>query len=244
MKKFKLLLVAFFVAILAVPFAVRAEESTIERPKITVYMFRGETCPVCANALAFFDSIEEEYGKYYELVTYEVWNDKENSQLLDDVAEYLDTKITGVPFIMIGDKTYPGFLDSWGEEIKAQIVAEYNKSDEERTDLLENMKNGVKLENSAKDRENLIISVISIVVIALIVTFLILARRGNGEKKNVTESKKEDFTSEEEDSVKIEEDEEKVVKNAKNTKNAKTKTNKKNTTGTRTKTKKKNSKAE
>ena len=109
MKKIKTLIIALLLFALIVPFSVSAEEETTDSSKVNVYLFRGEGCGFCASALSFFDSIEEEYGKYYNLITYEVFKDVENAEFLNQVAEYLDTTISGVPFIIIGDKTYPGF---------------------------------------------------------------------------------------------------------------------------------------
>lgn len=196
MKKIKNLLLAFLMVLLVIPVAVNAEgEETAERSKIPVYMFRGEGCSVCANTLSFFDSIQEEYGKYFELITYEVWNDASNAELLNQMADYLGTKITGVPFIMIGEKTYPGFLDSMGDEIKQQIVTEYNRSDEERTDLLKNMQNGVE---PKKTNDDLIITIVGLVVVAAVVTFLVLARKNNKKEATNKNETKEDARVEEE----------------------------------------------
>ena len=54
--------------------------------KINIYIFWGDGCPHCEEAIKFFNSIEDEYGKYYKLVKYEVWNDQDNSKLMDEVA--------------------------------------------------------------------------------------------------------------------------------------------------------------
>ena len=183
MKKIRTIIIALLLFALVIPFSVNSEETTSENSKINVYLFRGEGCAFCASALSFFDSIEEEYGQYYNLVTYEVWNDVENAELLNQVAEYLNTTIKGVPFIIIGDKTYPGFQEAWGEEIKQDIVNEYNKSVEERTDIVENVKNGVEPDKSST---NTIISIISILFIIGIIAFIVFARK---EKDNYKEVK-------------------------------------------------------
>ena len=178
MKKIRTIIIALLLFALVIPFSVNSEETTSENSKINVYLFRVEGCTFCASALSFFDSIEEEYGQYYNLVTYEVWNDVENAELLNQVAEYLNTTINGVPFIIIGDKTYPGFQEAWGEEIKQDIVNEYNKGVEERTDIVENVKNGVEPDNT-------IISIISILFIIGIIAFIVFARKEKDNSKEV-----------------------------------------------------------
>ena len=235
MKKIKTLIIALLLFALIVPFSVSAEEETTDSSKVNVYLFRGEGCGFCASALSFFDSIEEEYGKYYNLITYEVWKDVENAEFLNQVAEYLDTTINGVPFIIIGDKTYPGFQESWGEEIKQDIINEYNKSVEERTDIIENVKNGIEPEKSSTD---VVISLISLALVAGIIAFIVVARKGNSDEKKLDE---EEIIEE-----KIEKKARKITTSKSNSKNSSTKTSttKKNNTNNKetTKTSNKNKK--
>ena len=120
MKKISLLLV--LVLMLCIPFlsTVKAEEKS----KIIVYLFRGEGCPHCADAEEFFENLskDEEYSKYYTLKDYEVWYDKDNSELMDKVAAALgDESGSGVPFIVIGDKSYRGYSDAMADQIKETI---------------------------------------------------------------------------------------------------------------------------
>ena len=99
------------------------------KDKINVYFFHGDGCPHCEDATRFFDSIGEEYKKYYNLEKYEVWHDKENSSLMEKVRRRLgDDPKGGVPYIVVGKKSFSGFDDSVGEQIKKAISDEYNKS--------------------------------------------------------------------------------------------------------------------
>ena len=136
MKKLKYLFVVF-VAFLAMPFMVFADDTeatptptpaeTEETPsKVNVYLFRGEGCPHCEEMLEFFDSIEEEFGQYYTMNTYEVWYNQDNADLMQDVADKLGVSATGVPFLVIGDQTWNGYASSYDAEIEAKILSEYN----------------------------------------------------------------------------------------------------------------------
>ena len=49
--------------------------------KINIYMFRGQGCYYCRNFLSFLNSRADDYGKYFNLVAFEVWNDSNNNQL-------------------------------------------------------------------------------------------------------------------------------------------------------------------
>ena len=89
--------------------------------QITIYLFRGKGCPHCEDFLNFLNSISPEYGKYFKLVSFEVWYDKTNSELMSNVGKFLDKDIAGVPFIIIGDKTYAGYAETYDEDIKKAI---------------------------------------------------------------------------------------------------------------------------
>ena len=107
--------------------------------KINIYLFRGHKCGFCNRFLTFLYNNVEEYGKYFNLVSYEIFNDPKNSRLLDDVSKFMDGKsATGVPYIVIGDTTFGGFNESTdGDAIKAKIKELYESKD--RYDVFEEM---------------------------------------------------------------------------------------------------------
>lgn len=128
--------------IFILPFAVFAEgeettQSSEETGKVNIYLFRGEGCSHCAEAEEWFDSIQEEYGQYYNIVDYETWYDEENAELMNRVAEARKEEVAGVPYIIIGNKSWNGFSDDYKEAMLAEIVAEYDKSADERYDIME-----------------------------------------------------------------------------------------------------------
>ena len=119
MKKLGILL-GVLLAILVMPFTVNAKSEPI-----TVHMFRGEGCGYCAAALEFFESIEDEYGKYFNLETHEVWYDEDNASLMQDVAAYFGEDVGGVPYIIIGDKTFQGYAEQYDDSIIEAITTAY-----------------------------------------------------------------------------------------------------------------------
>ena len=117
------------------------DENTIRRNEIKVYEFYGSTCSYCMSLNNWFTSIEDEYGKYFELVKFEVWSSQENQELMYDVADYLNITVSGVPFVVIGDKYTLGFSETTTPNIIINyIMEEYNKSDSERIDIIEKVK--------------------------------------------------------------------------------------------------------
>ena len=159
MKK-KLLLLILFIGFITFPISISAEtkkysslnfketladddiEETFKEynpndDAITIYMFRGKGCGYCHAFLEFMDSITEEYGKYFKMVSFEVWNDSKNSKLMNNVSDFLGEPAGGVPYIIIGDKVFGGYTTEYDEAIKEAIVNEYNRSNKERYNLLE-----------------------------------------------------------------------------------------------------------
>ncbi len=112
-------------ALFLLPFSVKAEESG----KVPVYLFRGEGCPHCEDALAYFNGLGEEDKKKLDLIRYEVWYNEENQKLMEQVAEKLGETVTGVPYIVVGDKSFSGFDDSIGEAIM-DIVNEMQEKED------------------------------------------------------------------------------------------------------------------
>ncbi len=152
MKKFKLYL-AIIMCLLMIPFTVFADEADTDSKdeatteekdtksedskKVKIYFFRGEGCPHCAEAEEFFDSIKDEYGEYYKIVDYETWYNTENADLLQKVGNARDEKISGVPYILIGNKSWSGYSSDMNEEIISTIKSEYEKDVADRYDIME-----------------------------------------------------------------------------------------------------------
>lgn len=80
-----------------------------EDGKVNIYFFWGDGCAHCAAAFKFFASIREEYGKYYNLYTFETWFNDENAKLAKVFAEKMGDTVKGVPYIIIGERSFIGF---------------------------------------------------------------------------------------------------------------------------------------
>lgn len=163
----KIVLMIVMACLLLIPVTSFAEEEVKQDNdnRVKVYLFRGETCPHCQEAEAWLDSINEQYGEKYVLVDYEVWYNEENAKLMEDVSTYRGDQATGVPYIIVGDKSWVGFdQEKMGPEITAQIDSEYAKPVSERYDVMKYVSGGAKKEekNSSKD-------VIALLVILVVV---------------------------------------------------------------------------
>ncbi len=159
--KMKKLLLFVLVSIMFLPIGVFAEE------KVPIYVFRGEGCPHCEEALEYFDGLKAKYN--FELITYEVWYDEDNQELLEKVAAGLGETASGVPYIVIGEKTFSGYAETYNAEIEAAIVAEGvngNANDKVK-----------KFITKEKEKSQVTTIVLSVLVIAGIVALIILGRK-------------------------------------------------------------------
>lgn len=84
---------------------------TKEEGKVNIYFFWREGCPHCEEEFAFLDTINEEYGEFYNLYTFETGSNMANRELLYTFADVLNQHVNGVPFTVIGEKSFIGFSE-------------------------------------------------------------------------------------------------------------------------------------
>ena len=134
-------------------------DEKVEDDKINIYLFRGEGCPHCADEEEWLKTIKEEYKGKVNIYDYEVWYSKDNSKLLDEVKEELNSKSTGIPFTIIGDEYFTGFSEvtksKMENTIKDYIGEDVNKN---------NMKLPILGEVNAKE--------VSLPLVAIILGFI------------------------------------------------------------------------
>ncbi len=174
-------LVILFAAVLLLPMTVFAvdEEVVAENPEATettgtedskevnLYFFRGEGCPHCEEAEQWFQSIEEEYGSYFKVVDYETWYNEDNAALMQKVAEARGETAEGVPYIIIGDKSWSGFTESYEQEILDQIQSVYAQDVSARYDIMKYL-DGSAPKKDAKDADKGANDALVLVLIILI----------------------------------------------------------------------------
>lgn len=103
------------------------EDIKYDKNKVNIYLFWGNGCPHCED---FLDFLEEntDYKDLYTLNTFEVWYNQDNYNLMNEFATALDEDVTGVPFIVIGNKSFKGFSSSLEEEILKAIKEGHSNS--------------------------------------------------------------------------------------------------------------------
>lgn len=146
--------------------------------QVVIYLFRGNGCKFCRAFLTFLNSIVEEYGQYFKVVSYEVWNNRDNSALLDEVATFLgydpNDEHFGIPFIVIGDKVFDGYISSDDEDIINTIVSEYAKAVDDRYDVFEEMGKAPEEKKSTSSNTGLIIGCVFAFLVISTVTLIVI----------------------------------------------------------------------
>jgi thiol-disulfide isomerase/thioredoxin len=155
-----------------------------------VYLFYGEGCKYCAGAMTYLESLEEEYGDMFDVIKYEVWNNTENQALLEDVAAVFDDEIGGVPYIVIGEKTFAGYDLSGGFD--ADILEAIKKTYESNNsfDVMQKLGTTVK-------KSNALLYVVLAVVVILEIALLGFAKKNAYANETVKEEKKAEPKKEE-----------------------------------------------
>ncbi len=96
--------------------------------KVNIYIFAGKSCWHCLDAVSYLASTVDEFKQYANVKVYEVWYNKNNSALLKQVGSKLNKTVSGVPFIVVGDKTFSGFGEDTGKEIISEAKKQYESN--------------------------------------------------------------------------------------------------------------------
>lgn len=122
----KLILFIFFFSFLIFPIKNVFAESN---ESVNVYFFWGKGCPHCEKERPFLDKMAEKYSEV-KIIDYEVWGNKENRDLMVSFADKLNASISGVPFTVIGDHYFSGWMDEkfTGAQIEDAITCSINSS--------------------------------------------------------------------------------------------------------------------
>lgn len=137
-----------------------------------IYLFRGKGCGYCKKFLTFLNSIVDDYGKYFKVVSYEVWYDQENASLLTKVSNYLGTSAEGVPYIVIGDKVFPGYASSYDEDIKDAIKKQYDSKNEYDVMKKISVDSNSNSKTEVKNTKN--ISILSVILISIFASIFVI----------------------------------------------------------------------
>ncbi|TWO98766.1 thioredoxin family protein [TM7 phylum sp. oral taxon 351] len=77
--------------------------------KPNIYIFWGDGCPHCKALSKFISKLPAETKNKVNIYSFEVWSDKDNKAFMKKFGKYLGQDVSGVPFMVIGDKIFDGY---------------------------------------------------------------------------------------------------------------------------------------
>ena len=107
----------------------KVEDIDFVDDRVNIYIFWGDGCPHCASLEKYLEELTKtKYGYYFNVYGFETWYDKDNQELMLNIADIVTDRknITGVPFVVIGDKVMVGYGDD-EDKVLEMIETEYKK---------------------------------------------------------------------------------------------------------------------
>ena len=93
--------------------------------KPNIYIFWGDGCPHCKALAKFISKLPAETKNKVNIYSFEVWSDKDNKAFMKKFGKYLGQDVSGVPFMIIGDKIFDGY-SSGDTKTDQQIIDAIN----------------------------------------------------------------------------------------------------------------------
>lgn len=117
--------------LLVLPFTqAQAEEANVT-------LFYGDGCPHCAKEEEYLEVLQKQLGENLNVQKYEVWNNKENENLLAQVRTVFDDDNEGVPYLVVGNRDFTGFNDDIAKDIKKAIFDNLKQNNLNVVDIIQ-----------------------------------------------------------------------------------------------------------
>ena len=94
-----------------------------QEKQVNVYFFWGEGCPHCAHEKPFLKELKKKYPEV-KVYDFEVWNSGDNRKLFIEVGKRLNANVSGVPFTVVGEKHFTGWLseETTGKDVENAVL--------------------------------------------------------------------------------------------------------------------------
>lgn len=88
--------------------------------KVNIYFFHKKSCPHCKKEAQLLDLLEKKYENI-NIYRFEVSENKENSNYLNEAKKVFNETSGGVPYTVIGTETFLGYNSYTGDKIEKTI---------------------------------------------------------------------------------------------------------------------------
>ena len=114
---------------------------SFDEDKKNIYLFWGNGCVHCEDLRVYLEENTDLWQDDYQIFSFEVNENEENYQLVQDLLSQFDQEFEGTPTMIIGSAVIVGFGDNTADEIARAIdeqkdnsydvVEEYQNNNEE-----------------------------------------------------------------------------------------------------------------
>jgi len=110
-------------------FSFTVKPSFAQQEEVNLYFFWGQGCPHCTNEKPFLESLKSKYPQL-KVYDFEVWDNKENRDLLVEIGKKLNIEVSGVPLTIINNEPIVGYYndETTGKQIEDLILQCLNSS--------------------------------------------------------------------------------------------------------------------
>lgn len=94
-----------------------------DKDKVPVYIFYGNGCPHCEQLFKDLEGLDDSTKDKFVVKMYEIWDNEANAEYLDRILDEInpDDTVEGVPYIIVGDRSWEGYISDYLPEILAKI---------------------------------------------------------------------------------------------------------------------------
>ena len=116
----RIVLAVLLLACATVPAAAR-EGAAEDRGAVTVTFFWGRGCPHCEEEKRFLQELQQRHPSV-QVREYEVWKDRQNARVYQQVLQAAQIKQSGVPGTVVGTAFFLGFNDRTRKGIEQAVL--------------------------------------------------------------------------------------------------------------------------
>lgn len=141
---------------------------------VDLYFFYGQGCPHCTQAEVFLKQLKNQYPRL-NIFSSEVFYNQNNRTVYLAMARAYGLNLADiqVPVIYVGEKSFVGFNDYIGSQIRNEVLRCFNQKCFSPIDKLQSGQNSQSLDNKANLKQ-VIVGWIVIGLIVLISVFLLI----------------------------------------------------------------------
>jgi len=140
---------------------------------IPIYFFYGKECGYSKQFIDFYvDQVLPKYKHKIHIVGFETWHDNKNASLYATILKYKKSDYEGSPLIIIGDRVFEGYTQSYNNQIISAIDNTIKNNN--KKDIIEEMNS---ISDNDLDNEIKKIILIPLFIILLIVALVFIIKK-------------------------------------------------------------------